>query len=785
MLRLLIASLFIAIWLPCAAQTGPRTWGDHLSVNSCNSVTKLGRKIYASNHNSVVFFDEEELAPQRLNKINGLSDVEVRLVRANPHNKKLLVVYENTNIDLIDFSGAIANFPDFKLKTMSARKIINEVTFYNHLAYLACGFGIVLFDTDKLEIKETFFIGPEGGNLEVFQIAVNDSMLFAATARGMMTCNYKRKIPNNFRNWTTDTLDMPAGPHNGVLNVNGVVICCYSGFKKNSEQGKDTFYVFEPSTSRWKKYPPLAYHKLTILRLGPVQGDMFAYLDMNGAVFRKINGGELVNYVGTFNGQIDYGTVRDCYFGIDYSGNLSYWVADSRFGLHQTYGYFPYYPQKKITLNGMNRRNVGRIDLLEGIVVVSPSRIDQTGFSPYLREGLNIFENGEWRYLPVTSKDGSPALDVTSVIIDRKDKTRIWASSMNSGIYMFRNEKLERIYDSSNGLPILEGTSDTRSQGLAQDADGNIWFANSEQRNLLSVIRRAGNYNTYQNFQFDAPRFTRRVFVDRNNVVWMLHEREGGITVFKHNNFAQPVQGVNYKVLTNAVGNGNLQSNSVYAIAEDKDGKIWVGTKSGISVFYNPSAIFGSNFDSQPIKIVQDGNVELLLGNETVTSIVVDGANNKWVGTEFGGLYCFSPDGIRQIYHFTRENSPLFSNNIVELNYDETTGDVFIGTELGLQTFRSTIVAGFENFDGIYAFPNPVKPGYAGTVLVRGLIDNAIVKVTDTAGNLVWEARSYGGQIEWPMVNLLNSRVDTGVYLIYASKPDGTANAVTKVLVMN
>src|SRR6185436_19591856 len=106
------------------------------------------------------------------------------------------------------------------------------------------------------------------------------------------------------------------------------------------------------------------------------------------------------------------------------------------------------------------------------------------------------------------------------------------------------------------------------------------------------------------------------------------HDREGGLTVFNHNNFSRPRLDTNYRVLTKEIGKGNLQSNSVYSIAEDKDGKIWVGTAAGIKVFYNPTNIFskGSDYDAQPIKIVQDGNVELLLGKDIVTSIVIDGA---------------------------------------------------------------------------------------------------------------------------------------------------------------
>jgi hypothetical protein len=802
MFRALLAVLFCSA-AACASAQGPRSWQDHISINYCNSVTKLGSKIYGSNYNGIIYFDEKdfedilkkEKTPKRLNKINGLSDVGIRVLRANPYNDRLLVIYDNSNIDVIDINGTVTNYPDFKLKTMSAKKIINEVTFDRQYAYLACGFGIVLFDTEKLEIKETYFIGEAGGNIDVHQVAVTDTQLFAATAVGMKSCRYKALSPNNFRNWKSDTLNVPQGPYNGVLNVDGKVICSYSHFLKTEEKGRDTFFVYN-TAGQLVKYAPLAEHGHTTLRMGPVQGKLFGVLNLHGIIVRDVHTGVNINYVSTFNGEVDYGTVRDAYFGLDHTKNYSYWTADSRFGLHQTYGYYPFYPQAKVEVNGTNRNFVSMIDLYDGIVGVAPASIDETGFAHYMTEGINVMKDNQWSYMRVINpSDNQPALDVTSVLIDRKDKTRVWASSNDNGIFEFVNGKLTATYNAADGVPELiyydqgvEKGRETRSQGLTQDNAGNIWFANSEQKKLLSVLKvnRINNKREYKSFEFENGPFTRKVFVDRNNLVWMLHQREGGITVFRHGNFSNPVPEFNYKKLTNEVGKGNLQSNSVYAIAEDKDGKIWIGTKKGISVFYNPAAIFTSgNYDSQPIKIVQDGNVELLLGDETVTSIVVDGANNKWVGTFTGGVYCFSPDGIRQLYHFTANNSPLYSDFIIDLKYDEATGDVYIGTELGLQSFRSTIVEGAEDYTNAYAFPNPVKPGYAGTVLVRGLLDNSIVKITDSAGNMVWETKSTGGQIEWPVTNLGGERVTTGVYLVYASTADGGVKTVTKVLVVN
>src|ERR1043165_1021019 len=81
---------------------GPRTWQDHHSINKCNSITRLGNRMYGSYTNGIVFLDEKESNPQKLNKINGLSDVGVKLLRANPYNKKMLVIYDNSNIDIID-----------------------------------------------------------------------------------------------------------------------------------------------------------------------------------------------------------------------------------------------------------------------------------------------------------------------------------------------------------------------------------------------------------------------------------------------------------------------------------------------------------------------------------------------------------------------------------------------------------------------------------------------------------------------------------------------------------
>lgn len=765
------------------SQVGPGIWQDHLSNNNCNSVAKLGNKIYASYQNGLIRFDERDKELESLNKINGLSDVGIRLLRTNPYNNKLLVIYNNCNIDVIGSDERIKNYSEFKIKSLSGKKVVNEVTFKNQFAYLACGFGIVVFDTEKMEIKDTYIIGNKATNVDVLQIALNDSLIFAASPNGMYACNYKIKSLNNFNNWKLDTINLPKGYYCGVINVANNIVCAYSpSSTEGGAKGQDTLYSY---IDKWIKYPPMANEGLTSYHLFDY-GNFFVIKDDYSFVVRRASDGGLQAHLNSFNGGGYYGTLRDILISKDFSSNWSYWIADNTNGLYQTYGTYPFFKQNQVLRNGTRSNLVSNIDVYNGVVAVSPSFIGAAGVGNYSREGINILKENEWKYLPIVNEKNEPYLDITSVLIDRKDPTRMWVGTWYHGVLEYRNNKFFSSKNNNNtqSMPsIIPG--EPRCSGLSTDKDGNIWFAHSDQAGYLGVIKRSNN--SYQNFYFAQGKFSRKTFVDRNNYVWILHEREGGITVFNHSNFSVPELDVNYKRLNKDIGSGNLESNAVYSIAQDKDGKIWVGTSAGIRVFYNPTNMFtkGADFDAQPIKIVQDGNVELLLGKELVTSIVVDGANNKWIGTANSGVYCFSPDGQQQIYHFTIDNSPLYTNSIVDLNYDETTGDIFIGTEIGLQSYRSTIIEGAEEFTEVVAYPNPVRPNFVGTVLVKGLIDNSVVKITDINGNMVWETKSTGGQIAWPVTKLSGEKVTTGVYTVYCATTDGEQKAMTKILVVN
>ena len=223
-----------------------------------------------------------------------------------------------------------------------------------------------------------------------------------------------------------------------------------------------------------------------------------------------------------------------------------------------------------------------------------------------------------------------------------------------------------------------------------------------------------------------------------------------------------------------------------YSIAEDLEGAIWVGTDKGVTVFYSPGLVFSDfNYDAQQILITEGNYGQYLLSEERVKCITVDGANRKWIGTEKSGVFLLSKDGQEEILHFTKNNSPLFSNNIVDIAINPNNGEVFIATEKGLISYRSDATEGSSKQRSTKVFPNPVREDYNGPIAISGLVTDARVKITDVSGEIIFETIANGGQAIWSGKNKFNERVATGIYLVLSTNMFGEEKMVSKILFIN
>jgi ligand-binding sensor domain-containing protein len=212
---------------------------------------------------------------------------------------------------------------------------------------------------------------------------------------------------------------------------------------------------------------------------------------------------------------------------------------------------------------------------------------------------------------------------------------------------------------------------------------------------------------------------------------------------------------------------------------------LWIGTANGLRIIPSvDSFVTETEIQTKSIIILENDLAQELFYDQFITDIAVDGANKKWVSIADSGVYLVSSNGQETIYRFTKENSPLPSNNINDIEIDGVTGEVFFATDKGLVSFKGTSTNASGDLNSVYVYPNPVRPEYTGTVKIANLTNKATVKITDIEGNLVFETTSEGGTIEWDTTAFGNYKVASGVYMILISAQDGIETTIKKVMII-
>lgn len=766
----LLIVITLSVQFIFAQNVGVGQWEDFLSYKSGLSVAEGGGKVYCATQSGIFSLNKSDNSIERLSKINGLADVEATVLGYNYYSSKLIIAYKNSNIDIIDNNGLIVNLSDIKRKSILGNKAINNVYFINQYAYLACGFGIVIIDMDKIEVSDTYYIGPNGGLINVRDITSDDNYFYAATDAGVYRASKSSSNLANYSAWSVMN-GLPAGVYNTITEFNGKIYTNFSKLLTNGAYYQDTAYVYDTS---WNYFiPPTA---LTIRSLKKYNDVLI--VTQPGAVTTYDSGLIVKDYISNY-----FNDLTRAEYGItDNSGNI--WIADDKYGMvgwRPGMGIFSYFP------DGPSSANVAAISIQGNNMAVAPGG----GGDGYFLDGLYNYNGTAWKNI----KGDYPSIvnldtinNISNVLVDPNDTKRIYATTGLCGVIEFYDGAPVKLYtDINSSLQRISptGYNPIWTSGMAFDNLSNMWIGNSGVQSSISIKKTDGTWQAlnFSSFIGNTPDIG-QILVDRNDQKWVVLTRGSGLMVYSGSGTAPNTS--NTKKLSGAVGNGALPSTNVFCLARDTDGEIWVGTDKGIAVFYSPENVFsGDNFDAQQILIEQDGHVQILLETELIQSIAVDGANRKWIATANSGVFLMSADGTKQIYHFDINNSPLFSNDVKSIAINQQTGEVYFGTTKGIIAFRGTATAGAEFFTDVYSFPNPVKHTYDGPIAIKGLVNNTTVKITDISGTLVYEALSEGGQAIWYGRNFNGERVNTGVYMVFCTNEDGTQKMVTKILFIN
>ncbi len=750
-------------------------WREHLPYNSVVSVVDQGSMVYSATPYSLFVYNKEDFSLYRYSKVNLLSDIGISKIEWYAPEQTLIIAYTNGNIDLFK-DGYVQNISDIKRSNIQGSKKINNIKIYGDFVYFSCDFGIVVFDIDRKEVKDTWFIGPNGDHIPIYDLDFLNDTVFAGTSLGIYKAPENSPNLADYNNWSLDSTLLRIGFYfNLVESFQDKLIVNIT----KDVWDNDTSFVW--LDGEWQILPQFSNSLKGQFRS---LDDNFV-LAQSGSLVMYDDSLNAVNYIWFFNNHF----LDPSDFVQDKNDPNTWWIGDNSVGLIKSSNVWNI---EFIQPEGPYTRNVYGLASGPSTIVGVPGSRDISWNNVFQPGGYYIFKNEEWVSRNYTNEPAMDTIwDVLAAVVDPQNASKVYLGAYGRGVIEVTDGQVTNVFDQENSP--IGGTvglvNDVRVAGLTFDADNNLWITTSYTNQCITVKTSQNQWYSYTLPVVSSTDVISTIVADQYGNKWMAMPKGGGLLVFNENGTFSNTADDDYKRLTNSIGNGNLPSMNVYAVAEDKDGRIWIGTDNGIAVFYYPQNVFtGQDFDAQQILVEVGGYVQPLLESETVNCIVVDGANRKWIGTEKGGAFLLSSDGIEEVFHFTTDNSPLLSNSIGSIAIVPETGEVFFGTYEGLISYKSTATEGpaiYEDSVLVYAYPNPVRPDYSGTIAVKNLVYNSYVKITDIYGNLIFETRALGGQAVWDGKMPDGTKPATGVFLVFATNTDGEETLVTKILFVN
>lgn len=755
----------ILIFLICVLARGQMTiggWRTHLPYSQAIGVTEAGDRIYCVTRGGLFYFNKADNSINTFTKVDGLSDVQISCINYSPEYDMLVIAYSNANLDLIS-GNEIYNLSDIKRKSLTASKSINNIMFIDKYAYLSCGFGIVVINLEKKEVRDTYLIGDNSSFIFVNDMTFDGRFLYAATEDGIYKADINSPNLIDYNYWKR-LEDVPHynKTYNHIAFFDNKIYANYY----NEVSGSDTVYRYDGS--EWSVFEKIFFNRTRSLevyydRLVTINGWATDIFEKNEINIKK------------------FGSDNPAHAIID--GDNYLWIADETEGLILNASE----SNKEVFIpNGPLSNRAVTLKITDNKLFAAAGGDTRTWRNLWYRSEINLFADGLW-----TGLEEITYRDAVSIAVDPGNSNHFFAGTWGYGLLEIEDREITNVYDELNSTlkNILPGGPYIRLGGIAFDDEKNLWLSNSEVPDPISVMKSDGAWKSFEFGKEISNVSTGKIMVTSLDQKWVQLLGGAGLFVFDVKNTVDDHSDDEYTQLDVVDENGKVITNNIYSFAEDNSGNIWVGTDKGVVVYYNPVRVFSSDlFYAQQIIVPRNdgtGLADILLGTETVTAIAVDGANRKWIGTARAGAFLLSEDGVNQIHNFTKENSPLLSNNIHDIAINGKTGEVFFATNAGIISYLTTAVEPNENFTDVYVYPNPVREDYEGEIVIAGMIEEANIKITDISGNIVYETTSLGGQAIWDGRNFDGKKVSTGVYLVFCTNEDGSKTYITKLLVIN
>mgnify|MGYP002623820427 CR=1 FL=1 len=705
-------------------------------------------------------YDTEDSSVKTYNCLDDLNDVSISHLAYSKEAKRLILVYDNGNIDLMDMDDNVLNVASLKESSL-LDKNVNHVSVDGKMAYLATGFGFVTVDMKEGVIRDTYRLG-----VNVQAISVLGDRIYVATNQGLFYSTDDNK--HLFDNWQKQS--SVAEKYTQMLTFDNHVYALQNG---------TLFRVNETSMGMTKLAGGVRFLTMANERMVYVTASKIGIYE-NSTEVEDIDMPNEWQWLTYANGT---------YWACEQSEGLKGYKLNNG-NMVQMVGSI--HPNSPIRSLAYRAQYVGERLLVSGGI--------NTPYSTFFPSTAMYYEDGQWTNLDEkTPGERYPNLrrwNATHIVQDPNDPTHHFVSNYRTGLYEYRNGQFVALYNCENS-PLEQinnyGLNYVGCTGLQYDDEGNLWMMNQQTDTIVRIITSSGKWLSLYYDEISGVETPDDYLFTTSGVNFLVSRRVGGRGFFGFHtngtlNTVRDDRHLLRSVLINQDGT-SYSPDRFFCMTEDLDGRVWCGADQGLFVINDPTKFFDSDFSFEQIKISRNdgsGLADYLLSGVPVTCIAVDGGNRKWVGTNSNGLYLISADGQELLQHFQAEDSPLLSDNIQCLAIHPTTGVVMIGTDCGLCSYVGDATEAEETLDAdnLLIYPNPVRPDYTGPIAVRGLTMDSEVKILSSTGQLVWNGTSNGGSFVWNGTNKGGRRVSSGVYHVVANTASGKKAVVGRIIVI-
>ncbi len=765
MIRILQFLIFVFVSMIRPQVDYSNNWEDFYSYHNAKDFIKIDDKIYAIVDNALFTYDTSTDEMQKISSVNGLSGETTTSLHYSFNFEKIVVGYETGLLEIIDRNNVISIAKDIENFNFSGSKQINDIIEYNDKLYLSTSFAVVVFDIENLQFGDTYFIGNQSSEIRINQIRIYENLIYAATEEGVYMADLSNPNLIDFNNWT----QLSTGNFAAIEVFNNRIFVA---------KDRILYHLNNGILSIQKTYANL------IVSL-KASHDFLTISTLRNFYINDTDDSEIINYVPNSADQY-YANI-----------NTAYYEGDNIFIGTQEFGIL-----KNNVQNGLNFEEIHP----DGPFTNAPFSIAANNTNLWVvygsysasynpgekRYGFSHFNGENWINKPY---DASVIRDLVRITIDPYRDNRVFLSSWSDGMLIVENDVITEHWNHTNsGLEKLDFINpyyvSTRINGSAFDNQGNLWIANAWVDERVKKYSEDGNWSSFDmsTVMTNPALGLNELIIDKTNNIW-IGSRRNGVLVFSEN-------GNRKRALTTEPTKGSLPDLNVRTLKSDNSNRIWLGTKKGLVVFFNAASVFDQNtVDAEPIIILDDGIPKKLLGDQQINTIAIDGADNKWFGTETGGVLNNNPNETVTLQNFNKNNSPLPSNNILKIDVDHISGKVYFATDKGIVVYNSNVASYGESLPEVYAYPNPSTrsnevitiDGRSGTHLPKG----TNLKILDTAGNLVYETtikegqELSGGKVTWNKVNLAGTKVASGVYIVLLTAKEGNETTFMKIAIIN